>query len=61
VTGGGGGGVEGDAKGGGFFGVEEVEKGVGEAEGGGGVEAFGVGNGVADEGEVGAVDEGHAI
>ena len=61
VRGGGGGGVPGDGKVGGLLVLDDGEEGIGEAEEGGGVDALGVDDGVADEGEVGAVDEGHAV
>ena len=41
--------------------LDDGEESVGEAEEGGGVHAFGVHDGVADEGKVGAVDEGHSV
>lgn len=61
VARGGRGGVEGDAEVGGFFFFEDGEEGVDEAVEGGGVDAFGVADGVVNEGEVGAVDQGHAV
>ena len=57
----GGRGVPGDGEVGGFLVLDDGEKGIGEAEEGGGIHALGVHDGIADEGKVGAVDEGHAI
>ncbi len=57
----GGGGVPGDREVGGFLVLDDGEEGVGEAEEGGGVHALGIHDGIADEGKVGAVDEGHSV
>ncbi len=55
------GGIEGDADVGGVLLFQDGEKRVDEAVEGGGVDAFGVPDRGLDEGEVGAVNEGHAV
>ena len=61
VARGGGGGVPGDGEVGGLLVLDDGEESVGEAEEGGCVDALRVHDGVADEGKVGAVDEGHSV